>query len=203
MECADGKPPYNNKVCNVNPESWYPCTHKAGYNYNSTAGGPCVFLKLNKATSYSSLIIQLHLTSLVVDIQLDSRILQLHHIAQQLPQELKKSDTGHGGSYQQLQPRIGTKCLRVWDRNEDVKRCVLLQLKTVWVSCEGENPADVENMGPVNYYPTLGFTGQYFPFTNKEGYLAPLVAVHFESPERKYLFTQWNKWLKWRNEMIE
>lgn len=55
----------------------------------------------------------------------------------------------------------------------------------MWVNCEGENPADVENIGPINYYPLRGFPGYYFPFRNEEGYLSPLVAVNFEQPKRK------------------
>ncbi|XP_025832681.1 sodium/potassium-transporting ATPase subunit beta-2 [Agrilus planipennis] len=57
-------------------------------------------------------------------------------------------------------------------------------LKTVWVSCEGENPGDMENIGPVIYFPQRGFGGQYFPFLNQDNYLSPLVAVSFESPTR-------------------
>ncbi|XP_047987248.1 sodium/potassium-transporting ATPase subunit beta-2 [Leguminivora glycinivorella] len=52
----------------------------------------------------------------------------------------------------------------------------------VWVSCEGENPADVENIGPIQYLPRRGFPAYYYPFTNKDGYLSPLVAVLFEKP---------------------
>lgn len=59
------------------------------------------------------------------------------------------------------------------------------QLNTVWVSCEGENPADIENVGPIKYYPRRGFPGYFYPFENSEGYLSPLVAVHFERPVRK------------------
>lgn len=58
------------------------------------------------------------------------------------------------------------------------------RLNTVWVSCEGENPADVENIGPIRYYPTQGFPGYFYPYENSEGYLSPLVAVHFERPVR-------------------
>ncbi|XP_058808799.1 sodium/potassium-transporting ATPase subunit beta-2-like [Phymastichus coffea] len=54
---------------------------------------------------------------------------------------------------------------------------------TIWVSCEGENPADVENIGPINYIPRRGFPGYYFPFKNDPGYLSPLVAVFFEKPK--------------------
>ncbi|XP_043258252.1 sodium/potassium-transporting ATPase subunit beta-2-like [Colletes gigas] len=57
------------------------------------------------------------------------------------------------------------------------------RLDTVWVSCAGENPADVENMGAIQYIPRRGFPGYYFPFTNTPGYLSPLVAVFFERPK--------------------
>lgn len=57
------------------------------------------------------------------------------------------------------------------------------ELDTIWVSCEGENPADKENVGPIRYVPKQGFPGYYFPFRNVEGYLSPLVAVVFERPQ--------------------
>ncbi|CAH2210244.1 jg22124, partial [Pararge aegeria aegeria] len=53
----------------------------------------------------------------------------------------------------------------------------------VWVSCQGENPADRENIGPIQYLPYRGFPGYYFPYTNQEGYLSPLVAVHLQRPK--------------------
>lgn len=62
----------------------------------------------------------------------------------------------------------------------------IFQLNTIWVSCEGENPADLENVGPIKYYPRRGFPGFYYPYENSEGYLSPLVAVHFERPVRKF-----------------
>lgn len=60
------------------------------------------------------------------------------------------------------------------------------RLDTVWVSCEGENPADMENMGAIQYLPRRGFPGYYFPFKNTQGYLSPLVAVFFEKPKCLY-----------------
>ncbi|KAI5704268.1 hypothetical protein M8J76_006835 [Diaphorina citri] len=71
------------------------------------------------------------------------------------------------------------------DLKNDIKQSIsqnAATAKTVWVSCEGENPADVENMGTLSYYPWKGFPGYFFPFQNTEGYLAPVIAVHFESP---------------------
>ncbi|KAL5281664.1 nrv2 family protein [Megaselia abdita] len=58
------------------------------------------------------------------------------------------------------------------------------KMNTVWVSCEGENPADQENIGPINYLPFRGFPGYFYPYQNSEGYLSPLVAVHFQRPKR-------------------
>lgn len=67
-------------------------------------------------------------------------------------------------------------------------------LEVVWVSCEGENPADIENLGNNVDYKSLsgeqGFSGHYFPYTNTEGYLQPLVAVQFQSVKREFFKIQ-------------
>ncbi|KDR20644.1 Sodium/potassium-transporting ATPase subunit beta-2 [Zootermopsis nevadensis] len=55
-------------------------------------------------------------------------------------------------------------------------------LNTIWVSCEGESPADVENIGPITYIPTRGFPGYFYPYKNSEGYLSPVMAIHFQRP---------------------
>lgn len=64
-----------------------------------------------------------------------------------------------------------------------------MPLEVVWVSCEGENPADIENLGTgISYYSLSGeqgFLGSYFPFKNTKGYLQPLVAVQFTSIKRE------------------
>lgn len=65
----------------------------------------------------------------------------------------------------------------------DIKSKAPIELNTIWVSCEGENPADVENIGPIHYIPRHGFPGYYYPYENSEGYLSPLVAVYFERPQ--------------------
>lgn len=56
------------------------------------------------------------------------------------------------------------------------------------VSCEGENPADIEHLGKNIEYRSFkgeqGFHGNYFPFMNTKGYLQPLVAVQFLSVKR-------------------
>jgi len=52
----------------------------------------------------------------------------------------------------------------------------------IYITCEGENAADKENIGPINYYPQQGIDFKYFPFTNQPGYLSPFVFVHFLKP---------------------
>lgn len=59
---------------------------------------------------------------------------------------------------------------------------IFFQLRTVWVSCDGETVADKELIGPISYNPRPGFPGYFFPFENAEGYLSPLVAVQFKRP---------------------
>jgi sodium/potassium-transporting ATPase subunit beta len=53
------------------------------------------------------------------------------------------------------------------------------------IECKGQNPADVENLGIVNYYPSVVMNGTkygkisniYFPYTRQPSYSTPLVAV--------------------------
>ncbi|XP_044266453.1 sodium/potassium-transporting ATPase subunit beta-2-like [Tribolium madens] len=59
--------------------------------------------------------------------------------------------------------------------------------QNIWVSCDGDNAADKENIGPLRYLPLNGFPSQYFPYNGDKGYLDPLVALHFEQPARGVL----------------
>lgn len=52
----------------------------------------------------------------------------------------------------------------------------------VWLECEGENPADKENLGKINYYPTNGVGKSFFPYTNQPGYLSPVVFAQLDNP---------------------
>ncbi|XP_967342.1 sodium/potassium-transporting ATPase subunit beta-1 [Tribolium castaneum] len=47
----------------------------------------------------------------------------------------------------------------------------------VWISCAGENPFDREHVIGFDYFPSRGFPGYYFPYTNNDNYLSPLIAV--------------------------
>jgi len=58
-------------------------------------------------------------------------------------------------------------------------------LRTVWISCGGENVGDQENLPPgyIQYYPTRGIPGYYFPYLNQKNYKSPFVFVHINLPQ--------------------
>jgi sodium/potassium-transporting ATPase subunit beta len=148
-QCNQGVPPKNGKVCDVEMNaSWKPCLTENAFNYNSSEGGPCIFLKLNKIYGWKP---------------------EYYNATTLLEVEKTMPD--------KLQRAIKQNELR-GDTNAN---------KMVWVTCQGENPADNENIGPLQFHPVQGFAGQYFPFENQRGYLSPLVAVYFEQPKRGVL----------------
>ena len=55
----------------------------------------------------------------------------------------------------------------------------------VWISCEGENPADKEHIGPIDYFPYPGVPSYFYPYKNQDGYHSPAVFAHFKNPKRK------------------
>lgn len=58
-----------------------------------------------------------------------------------------------------------------------------MQINMIWLSCDGVNTHDKENIGNVTYTPYRGFPAYYFPFKNTDGYLSPIVALQFLKPE--------------------
>ncbi|CAH1781969.1 unnamed protein product [Owenia fusiformis] len=50
---------------------------------------------------------------------------------------------------------------------------------SVLVTCNGEHPADIDNMGPVEFFPPAGFSFNYFPYKNQVGYRQPIVMAQF------------------------
>ncbi|TRY67875.1 hypothetical protein TCAL_06434 [Tigriopus californicus] len=59
----------------------------------------------------------------------------------------------------------------------------------VWLSCEGENPADRENIGEIEYKPYPGIPKYYFPYKNQKGYLSPAIFAHFTNPKHGVLIS--------------
>ncbi|KAF6215462.1 hypothetical protein GE061_010215 [Apolygus lucorum] len=56
--------------------------------------------------------------------------------------------------------------------------------QTVWVSCEGETPSDIEFIGPVHYLPQQGIPSYLLSGSENKGYLPPIIAVYLEAPAR-------------------
>ncbi|XP_055639513.1 sodium/potassium-transporting ATPase subunit beta-2-like [Toxorhynchites rutilus septentrionalis] len=71
------------------------------------------------------------------------------------------------------------------DLVEHIKSLPENERKQIWVSCNGLTAADAETIGPLKYFPARGLPSYYYPYTNKPGYLSPLVAVHFARPTVK------------------
>jgi len=61
------------------------------------------------------------------------------------------------------------------------------QSDRVYITCEGENAADQENMGPISFHPKPYVESHYFPFMNVPGYQPPFVFAQFLKPERGVL----------------
>lgn len=61
-----------------------------------------------------------------------------------------------------------------------------VRLQMIWVSCEGENPADKEYLPNIVLTPHYGFPAYYFPYTKTPGYRSPIIGVQIVEPERKY-----------------
>lgn len=68
------------------------------------------------------------------------------------------------------------------DMHDDLKH-LIAQSKPdepmVWISCEGETPADSEMLGPIQYIPSQGFPSYYFPYKGTSNYFPPFVFVRF------------------------
>lgn len=58
--------------------------------------------------------------------------------------------------------------------------------RMIWVSCEGSNPADKENIGDLAYLPRQGFPVYFYPFSNVMGYRSPFVFVRFNNPKSEF-----------------
>ena len=56
-----------------------------------------------------------------------------------------------------------------------------------------QNEADRDNLGHVDFYPTLGFPFNYYPYTNTDNYKAPLVFAKFTNVKQGVLVQVWCK----------
>jgi sodium/potassium-transporting ATPase subunit beta len=63
----------------------------------------------------------------------------------------------------------------------------------VGVTCEGENDADQDNLGEVEFFPSKGFPVIYYPYSNAEDYRPPLVFAKFSGAKKGVIIQVWCK----------
>jgi sodium/potassium-transporting ATPase subunit beta len=63
----------------------------------------------------------------------------------------------------------------------------------IGISCEGENEADADHIGPMKFYPSHGFSNAFYPYMNQDNYRQPIVFVQFERPQTRRLIQIWCK----------
>jgi sodium/potassium-transporting ATPase subunit beta len=64
---------------------------------------------------------------------------------------------------------------------------------SIVVSCEGENEADVDNLGKPVFIPAEGFSFDYYPYINAEHYRPPLVFARFPNAKSGVVIQIWCK----------
>lgn len=71
------------------------------------------------------------------------------------------------------------------DLVDHIKSLPASDRKQIWISCSGLQAEDEKFVGMIDYFPSRGLPSYYYPYTNKPGYLSPLVAVQFARPAVK------------------
>lgn len=66
--------------------------------------------------------------------------------------------------------------------NKSTKILIFVQ-RGVFVTCQGVNPADIENIGPLSFFPSPSYPSYYFPWNGQDDYLEPIIAVYFGNPK--------------------
>ena len=207
MDCDFNKGPGPEQICKVNVEGLFQgaCTNETQYGWK--AGTPCIAIKLNKvryhitpslpvweATPRKRLLAGAGRLSCMLPslrIPVTSLFLQLPPCLQIFdwkPEPFKKwteLPNGTCGEGELPPCESAPKDLIDFVKEKQEMPGSPMVGNMVWLSCEGENPADRENLGPVKYYPQPGIPKYYFPYKNQPGYLSPLVFAHLEKPKRK------------------
>ncbi|XP_064081240.1 sodium/potassium-transporting ATPase subunit beta-like isoform X6 [Macrobrachium nipponense] len=68
----------------------------------------------------------------------------------------------------------------------------------VWIHCEGQTPVDVENLGTIKYYSPWndwhGIPAYYFPYKDNPDYMAPMLQIQLDKPQRICFTFTLNSW---------
>jgi len=135
------------------------CTKKNNYGYRD--GNPCIVLKLNKIYNWEPKPFD----KMELLYPKENAKYEVKKAVEKMPPSLKKK----------LEKNINES--NPWMNNK------------VYIDCKGENPADVENLGEIVYYPENAFPFQYFPYQNQDAYLSPIVFVYLKKPNKGVLIS--------------
>merc|ERR1711981_33930 len=154
VECGDQgeKSPGTSSVCAINQDTLFQGQCTKENDYGFRLGKPCILIKLNKIFNWEP-----------------------------LPYNNTKHEDEEGMPIEDgMPPDIPNTIKTAFQKNVDDGKPELNE--RVWLECEGENPADKENLGKINYYPTNGVGKNFFPYKNQKGYLSPVVFAQLENP---------------------
>jgi len=149
-----------NKEWLSNPESDYKCISEEDYGYRH--GKPCILLKMNKIYDWKPVPYTM------------AQVNESTTMPEKLKEDIARvwEDKCRPKNY----PYNG-----FVDGTGEYLPCPWLNM--AWLHCDGEDYADMENIGPVTYTPFRGFPGYFYPYRNQRGYLSPIVMVQLNQPE--------------------
>jgi len=159
-ELHDGKHANAETACKVDVTKFAECQKNNDFGYR--LGEPCILIKLNKIYNWTAQPYGYDERGIYSDSNLQ-RDLDEEMEAKKMPKELRD---------------------HIWDSTRIAKNDIhrKMILSTVWINCDGENPADVENIGKIGYYPMRGIAGFYFPYLKQRGYQSPFIFVQLKNP---------------------
>jgi len=156
------------KACKVDVTKLGPCNKNNDFGYRR--GEPCILIKLNKIFGWEPL-------GLGTPWDWETSTRREGSPTRALLSEALAKKTEKGMPHE-LKEYIEKEALRMDESSVDFKNFI----NTVWVSCEGENPADKENIGPISYHPMPGIPSYYFPYAKQRGYQSPFVMLQLTKP---------------------
>jgi sodium/potassium-transporting ATPase subunit beta len=163
---TNGRRATEDRACQVENTNFQDCTANNQFGYR--LGEPCVLIKLNKIYGWVPQPYGYR----------DNGVFDLKILEEDLRSEQKEKRMPL-----KLAEQIYSYATNIKIPNhlelETYRRGVL---STVWISCDGENVADTENIGPILYFPMPGIAGYYFPYMKQQGYQSPFIFVQFKRP---------------------
>lgn len=157
---ANGKKANTHSACKVDVQHFQACQKNNDFGYRLAE--PCILIKLNKIYGWEP-------KPYGYD---ENDRFSMNQLEEDLENEVKNKNMP-----EELKSYIRNQSLRYTDETQ--RRTIL---STVWINCDGENVADIENVGAIEYYPMRGIASYYFPYMKQQGYQSPFIFVQLKNP---------------------